>query len=301
MKNFISLTSVALLLSLVFSCSFQETVPSTPLGKSVYTSSFWWTDADTTFIERTIRYQFNKEAKEASSHATLYFTDEKDQPLDMQLFEIYIDGMKLQYPHFDIKSDYTENILKMRCIPQAKEGTKGGYLTITSHNLDRINDTEISNGNETKIFKWQFTFTKRMNPLKKTVLILYAIILCSILIWFVFLRRIVYPTFRHTVVKNLIIPHNPITTLRMGGCRKVILGQQIKKQSIWNRIWTGKVLYKNDLNFTSPITLIPKANGKKIIVRYNSSAYQISPTSANIYTRINIQQRDGNKLTILLQ
>lgn len=301
MKRLANLTSGALLLCLVFSCSIQDADTVTALGKSVYTDSFWWTDADTTFIEKTIRYQFNDGAKEAGSHATLCFTDEKEQPLDMQLFEIYLDGKRLKSPCLDVESSCTESRLEMRCLPQTEAGTKNGYLIITSHDLDRVNDTEIGNGDETKVCKWQFAFVKRMNPLKKDMFILSGIILCGILVWFVFLKRMFYPTFRRTVVKNLIIPNCQITTLRMGGCRKVIVGQQVKKQSVWNRVWTGKVLCKNDRNFTSPVTLMPKANGKKIIVRYNSSAYQVSPPLADIYTKITIQQRNGSKLTILLQ
>jgi hypothetical protein len=49
-----------------------------------------------------------------------------------------------------------------------------------------------------------------------------------------------------------------------------------KKQSGWNRIWTGKIIYKLHPAFITPMIFVP-GRGKKILVRTQSGAYQISP------------------------
>ena len=49
-----------------------------------------------------------------------------------------------------------------------------------------------------------------------------------------------------------------------------------KKQSAWNRFWTGKILYKTHPAFLEPIVFKP-SRGRRVLSKYQAGAYQITP------------------------
>ena len=49
-----------------------------------------------------------------------------------------------------------------------------------------------------------------------------------------------------------------------------------KKQSAWNRFWTGKILYKTHPAFVEPIVFKP-SKGHRVLSKYQAGAYQITP------------------------
>ena len=49
-----------------------------------------------------------------------------------------------------------------------------------------------------------------------------------------------------------------------------------KKQTGWNRFWTGKILYKTHPAFAAPITFKP-SKGHKVLAMVQAGTYQVMP------------------------
>ena len=65
--------------------------------------------------------------------------------------------------------------------------------------------------------------------------------------------------------------------VKFKGARLVIVSATPqKKQSLWNRFWTGKVMYKIHPAFTAPIAFKP-SKGKRILTKHPIGAYQVMP------------------------
>ena len=56
----------------------------------------------------------------------------------------------------------------------------------------------------------------------------------------------------------------------------VVAASHQKKQSGWNRFWTGKILYKTHPAFVSPITFKP-SRGHRVLARVQAGTYQVMP------------------------
>ena len=65
--------------------------------------------------------------------------------------------------------------------------------------------------------------------------------------------------------------------VRFKGARMVVVAaSHQKKQSAWNRFWTGKILYVTHPAFVSPIIFRPR-KGRQILARVQSGTYQVTP------------------------
>ena len=90
------------------------------------------------------------------------------------------------------------------------------------------------------------------------------------------MKPIFYPRFG-SIHKTFNVPQMAPLIIKFKGARMVVVSAaQQKKQSVWNRIWTGKIIYKVHPAFVTPITFVP-GKGKKVLARTQSGAYQISP------------------------
>ena len=56
----------------------------------------------------------------------------------------------------------------------------------------------------------------------------------------------------------------------------VVAASHPKKQSAWNRLWTGKIVYKTHPAFVSPITFKP-SSGRRVLAKVQTGTYQVMP------------------------
>ena len=124
------------------------------------------------------------------------------------------------------------------------------------------------------------------------------IIVACLLIWFIFIKPIKYPTFR-AYKKSLLVSQNGQTvynkTCQFRGARMVVFSAQKEKQSFLNRIFTGRIdTYVNPI-FTQKIIFVPKKRGKSGFVR--AMGYIVSPNPIPNSGRATI---NGNYIEISL-
>ena len=113
-------------------------------------------------------------------------------------------------------------------------------------------------------------------------------------IWFTVLQRMLYPRFR-AITKTIVIPDQAPIVIRFKGARLVVIDSTQHKQSWWNKLWTGRIIYKQNSSITSPVTLKPTSKGKKVLFIADAANYTCSPNPidlrpAIIDDKVNYQQ-----------
>ena len=56
----------------------------------------------------------------------------------------------------------------------------------------------------------------------------------------------------------------------------VVAASHPKKQSAWNRFWTGKIIYKTHPAFVTPIIFKP-SRGRRVLTKVQVGTYQVMP------------------------
>jgi hypothetical protein len=273
MKDLIKYLLVATFCFLWTSCDNYN--PDYDLGEASYTRGFLWLNGETHFIEKTIKLDFSDEAKKTKSEADLEFIDEDGYPLNMSEYIIFIDGNQLSKPEFHVNASQSDVKMKISCTKGTKDGEKLGSLFLKSgHSLDRINDTSVEGGRSVEIGKWQFDYVHKMNPLAKGFMWFFTVFVGFILFWLLILKPVFYPRFGN-IQKLMVDPGQSTQMVRFKGYRLVILCSNSKPQSLFDKFFKGKINYIINPNFSHPIILKPKKNGRQALAL--SGAVRISP------------------------
>ena len=141
-----------------------------------------------------------------------------------------------------------------------------------ANGLETINAED----NLTYISSIYFEHDTCWHPMKVLFMWLGVIILTLLIIWFVFLKPIFYPRFG-SIQKTFNVPGMAPLIVRFKGARMVVVAaSHQKKQSWWNRFWTGKIIYKTHPTFVSPIIFKPRKK-HKVLAKVQAGTYQVMP------------------------
>ena len=88
------------------------------------------------------------------------------------------------------------------------------------------------------------------------------LILAALLLWFLIVRRLIYPTIG---VKTIQINEPYFAKVNVKGVRRVVFTNKKMEQSLINKIFTGEILYKKNDIWTSPLAF--EAGAKKKTLR----------------------------------
>lgn len=243
----------------------------TDMGKATWYDSFlFWGASDPDTLNVDLKAVFNDEAKKDGSAVQMLILD----PDGGKDFQLLYNNQPVENGLIILRSsDNTPTILSIIFDTDAKVGNR--YLSIkakSKHELDKINDEPVE--------KYQLTlrakYVVNWNPLK-TILMWFGILtLALLLLWFLFFRPIVYPRFG-SIQKTFNIPGMAPLIIRFKGARMVVLAaSHPKKQSTWNRFWTGKILYKTHPAFVAPIVFKP-SRGRRVLSKVQAGSYQVMP------------------------
>ena len=172
--------------------------------------------------------------------------------------------------------------------PEAKEGKR--YLRIVTNgkkNLESVNGAPVEEFEVTTRGKYNVVW----NPLKIILTWIGIITLAALLLWFLILKHILYPTFR----TNSIMISNPyFSNIRLKGARKIIFSNKRIEQSALSKIFTGTVLCNVNACWTQPLIMEPAK--KKIRVQRNRT-YTFNPYGAllNPKTEYQIENTQTNE------
>ncbi len=272
---------LSLFVVLLFNSCNDEKFPIEKLGTVSYYDSFWPSPADTTSLTKTFCFDFNADAKAKGdkAYAEFAFVDMDGNIVPTNELRIKDEnrGEILTQNRFKVTSTNPEVKLKFTYLPEAKSGKHQGILRLVqSSGLDRVGSTEITTGQQMDLFKWSINFEKNCNPLKLALIWLLGVLFAALLIWMILLRPIFYPKFG-SIQKTFNIPGMAPLIIRFKGARKVVVAaSHQRKQSGWNRFWTGKILYITHRAFVSPITFKPR-KGHRVLASVQAGTYQVLP------------------------
>ncbi len=272
MKNYIYIIASFFLICLS-SCKKDESVT---FGTVEYYPSFLWVDSKTTPVTKTFDFDFSPDAKKYDSYAEFQFVDNEGKAINTDIMQVKVDGKKIPNNRFRIGSDVASKKLTFGFSPNAHDGKHQGYFKLISHQLDRIDSQPLRIGQKADAFQWTLYYDKRMNPLAKVVIWIGIAIFSMLIIWFIIFRPIFFPRFG-SIQKTFNIPGMAPLILRFKGARMVVVAASYsKKQSAWNRFWTGKILYKTHPAFVAPIIFKP-SEGSRVLAKVQVGTYQVTP------------------------
>ena len=225
------------------------------MGEANWYDSFLFSNAsipDTLSID--LKSVFNDEAKKDSSIIQFQIKD-SDRMNDFQLF---YNGKLLEKGIFTINSkDKTPSILSIVFNPRAKEGPR--YLTIEAYSkqkLDNINDKPVN----LYQLSLRSKYVVNWNPLKTFLMWLSIIIVTILLLWFLLIRRIVFPTFSFD---NLQVIYSDGESKKgredcsLCGARKIICSVSPKTQGYLNKLFFGRIEYLTNPFWKSTVVMKP--------------------------------------------
>ncbi len=277
--------NIIICLSLIFlllSCTDRNQIATVQFGTSRFYPSFLWSKADTSCVIKKFDFEFSDDALVDNSHAMFRLVDLNGNPLNLnkEKFQFWVNDIPSN-GEFTIKSDRQNNPLsvnlKFQYLPESVEGNHSSYLILVNnqHNLDRIDDITLESGLDTKILKFDIRSDHEMNPLSLLLLWILAFILGCLFLWFLILKRTFYPVFS-SMCKQVVIQDKSMRKVVFTGYKTVVFANKLIKQSFFNKLLTGEILYVIDTEFVSPIIFKPR--GKKgAFAFYSTGEYRISP------------------------
>lgn len=264
------------------------------MGEAEWYDSFLFCGAkesDTLYVD--LKAIFNEEAKKDGSSFCVKVTDNeglKDYKLLFNGEEI-ADGII----RFDAKQMPEKTLLGIVFNPDAKEGKH--YLNIKANcktELERVNGIPA----EQYEVSLRSSYDVVWNPLKTFLFWLLIAIITALLIWFVILKHIIYPTFG---TSSVMITDPYYSNIKIKGARKMIFSNKQLEQSTLNKIFTGKIICNVNPCWSQPLILEPAKMRNVRVVR--TKTYVFNPYSSHLkphtdYVVENTETNEKIKMTI---
>ncbi|MGO1751597.1 MAG: hypothetical protein ACTHYV_03805 [Psychroflexus sp.] len=280
-KVFLSLLLISLLI--ISSCENKENYigPSTDFGAAEYYKPFLFSKSDTLRLTKSLKYNFNDYAIEKESYIKIKLVDTAQKVLSDKNIQFYINGELIKDNQFDLKSTDSENgTLKigLELLPDYPDGYTSGFLSISNHSLDMVNNNDLKTSSEKRIFKWEANHKLVMNPLKKRLLWGGIIVIAILLIWFLIFRNMLHPKFKKGKIQ-ILSPYFGGVSFN-ANTKLIVFTDTHKKQKALNKIFTGKIIYEINSVYTDDIILRP-GRGNKIKIKLPIGA-TIIPAVSNL-------------------
>lgn len=264
------------------------------LGEVVYYPKFWWSQEKSEELSTVLQLQPSDDAAANNSCVEFEFVDKDGKIIPTSELRIKVDDVLLDRNRFTANCNKDTYSINFEYTPGSEGGKHQGYLRLVSHNIDRCGNHDLSSCNDCiDVLCWQINYDKKMNPLAELILWCSILIFAAFAAWILFFKPLFYPRFR-AIKKTLVIPNQAPIVIRFKGARLVVIDSTRHKQSWWNRFWTGKIIYKQNHSITSPITLKPTANGKKVLFVANTAHYTCNPNPIDMRPAI-IEDRINKK------
>ncbi len=274
--TFVGPEEIALCVSNLPERNLNLTVNGNNLGKASHYDSFLLSKEVSEPVVSNIRIDFSEQAKieKSSADMRVYLVDAKTEkkisPASKHLI-ISINGEMLKDNSFKLTPDITNIKLEISGQTDTESGSYYGRIEIVPTKLDNysINGTP-------EVFKWKVKFSQKWNPLKLALAWILGILIAAFLLWMLCLKPILYPRFG-SIQKTFNVPGMAPLIVKFKGARMVVVAaSHQKKQSWWNRFWTGKIIYKTHPTFVTPITFKPR-KGHKVLAKVQTGTYQVLP------------------------
>lgn len=257
---------LAMPILLTCSCSkVNNDEGTTRWGKENFYENFLWKKHVPDTLYREIAFDFNEDAqnfmKEPLQIGLFKKSDSgKMLPVMENEMEVFVNGGKC--PNNIISVQPGTKVIKAGIVfnPDAENKVHHWFFkVIEDGGLERINDLDANTFNdpESSLMEIEAEKNKVMNPLAEGSLFTAIVIIASLLVWLLILKRIFFPTFRvGKIILNDPVPY--MCQKRLRGSRRLILTKVKPKQSSINRLFTGPIIYDINPMWTSDIVIEPR-------------------------------------------
>lgn len=245
----------------------------TSMGSATWYDSFlFWGASEPDTLNVDLKTIYNDEAKKDGSSVDLQISD----PDGGKDFNLFYNSQPVEKGRITLSSkDNAPSILSIVYNPDAKEGNR--YLSIkavSKHDLDKINDQPV----EQYRLSLRSKYVVNWNPLKTILMWLGILILAALLLWFLLAKHFIYPAIG---VKTILISDPYFSKVNVKGVRRVVFTNKKTEQNLLNRLFTGKILYKTNDVWTTPLAF--EAGAKKKTLRVmRTQDYTFDPFASTL-------------------
>lgn len=247
-------------------------------GNVKHYDSFGWIKEKTTPCESTIGLSFSQDAKSyANTFVELIVTDNNGKKLSSSDVVIYANGEKCDKNKIRVSPKDDKIVLSISFPVGTKSGTHQGYFMVGQNHLDRIDNFDLNATTNANVIKWRVRYVQTMNPLAKLLMWIGIIILSALLLWFLVIKPTKYPRFAQFRKMVLVKKNGAVVaqfTTNFKGARRVVFASEKVKQTILNRLFTGRIDTVVNPVFEEPITFIPRKRRKAMV---KGKGYLINP------------------------
>lgn len=242
-----------------------------------YDKFLFWDAKKQDTILIPLKTVWNNLAKKYVSEMTVHTSCSSLESSDYTLF---LNGKEVSSNKFKLSAKNEDDVLAFVLSTSAPEGKH--FIQLQSkpgdfENVETINDEPVLNYDNTVRLKYDEVW----NPMKWVCFIVFLILLGLLLLWFLVLKRIFYPTFN---IKRIQINEPYYKSKTIKGARLFVMTSKSCKQNIFDRLFKGEIIYEVNSEWTDPIELVPFKKGAKV---KTFGKYSVEPYSTTI-----IKQQD---------
>ena len=226
---------------------FCEVKPD--VGTAHYYNKFlFWGESGVDTLNYTITPEFSPEAVQAGAKANF--------SVQAKCAEVFVNGSQGTSFTLDArKSDaVTLGILFDRNAPKGRHDITIKVTQVSQ--LECIQNTRPANG---FVYPMTAKLEENWNPLKTTLTWLGIVLIVTLLLWFLVLKRQVFPCIK---VGTLRISEPYFSQRKIKGARMVVLTDKPSRQSRINRLFTGRIIYAVNPVWSSPMVFERTNNGQ---------------------------------------
>lgn len=247
-------------------------------GANWHDSFLWSKSANDEYVEWDLAPAFRNDLK----NSALKLKFESDGDAD---YEAWFNGNPIGKGDIIAITPDSPAVIKLHFNHDAKTGKRYFYLSkADTSDIDMINEMP---SDEYEGLSLRTSYSIGWNPLKTILFWLAIIILAFILLWFIVLKRIFYPTIKVSSIE-ITGPGSYYVKKKLKGARMVVMTSKKKSQGFFSKLTTGEIRYIKADHFDPEITITPAGSKKKIRIRSekNDSGYwDIIPSTLGSYEK----------------
>ena len=262
-------------------------------GVTEYYSDFMFCDYEPVKMTRTLCFEVNDEmaGKNWKTKFGLFKRNDNGSyvPVGKDVI-LYKNGELCSNNVFEVTSEDQKIELGLEFAPTAEEGVHKWYLKVLDNGgFDRINECSTAEDTLPLLLEWKAEKKVVMNPLVKGLWIFVILLAAVLVLWFMILKNILYPTFK---IGNIqILGDTYFSNKRINKARMLVATSSNKKQSALNRFFTGKIVYERNAMWSDEWELYPKGKNARIAVK---GKYMLMPMATTLNKQVDYQMEHLN-------
>ena len=278
LRNKLFLLILTVISIVTVSCNKVNVENAVLWGKTNTYDPFLWKKQVPDTLKQTLCFDFNDDAVRYLSTPLKLGVFKKDdnghlRQVKKDEMELFVNGKTVEGNTISVNSSESEIEVGVVFSPNAKDKIHHWYIKpIDTAGLDRINDKD-SYGQDEAIMEIKLQKRHVMNPLAEGLMWFGITVLAALILWFVVLKQIFFPTFRVTRLQ-LVGPEPYLSQLKIKGYRMCILSASPQKQNWFNRVFTGAIKYEVNPMWSAPVIFEPR-DKKSVRVRPDKNTYSV--------------------------